>query len=132
MWAKVKKPDHKYGNYTIDVYLDDGSWEKYKESGLELKIREDKETGEKFVRFRRDPKKEIKGEMVEFGAPRVLIRDEEDGEYKEFDGLIGNGSFVNCKVSVYDSAKGKGHRLDTVAVETLVPYEGQSDEDMPF
>ena len=37
---------------------------------------------------------------------------------------IGNGSEVTIKVAAYSSVKGKGHRLEAVKVENLIPYEG--------
>ena len=126
-WAKLDKPDEKYGNYTIDLYLDKGSMKQFKESGLGLKIRDNEEGT--FIKLRRDPERVLEG-MPE--KPRKLIYDAEKGEYLPFEALIGNGSTVNCKVEVYDSQKGKGHRLEAVAVENLVPYGDEEDQDLPF
>jgi hypothetical protein len=124
-WCKLDKPDERYGFYGLDLYLDKPSMKRFKESGLNLKIHKN-DDGE-YVRFRRDPEK-LRDQDPE--KPRKLIF--EDGEYKPFDGLIGNGSFVEVKVQVYDSQKGKGHRLDAVAVHELVPYGQEEDEDLPF
>lgn len=131
-WAKVRTPDEKYHNYTVDLYMDDDSWTKFFDSGLQLTPKE--KDGKRYVTFRRPEEKLIKGETVNFGPPEVLIH--EDDNYNDFDGLIGNGSTVMVKVAVYDTMRGKGHRLETVAVEELVEYnpEGGSgkDPDMPF
>lgn len=127
-WAKVDQPDRKYGSYQINLYPDKASLVKFKETGLRLEIKKD-DDGE-FVRFRRDPEKLLEG-MDE--KPVKLIFDTETGKYKPFDQNIGNGSLVEVKVQVYDSAKGKGHRLEAVAVHELVPYEGDADQaDLPF
>lgn len=124
-WCKLDQPDAKYGFYGLNLYLDKSGMEKFRESGLRLEIKKDDE-GE-FIRLRRDPEKLREGDDPK---PKKLIF--EDGEYKPFTKLIGNGSFVTAKVQVYDSKKGPGHRLDAVAVETLVPYEDGEDEDLPF
>lgn len=126
-WCKLDQPDKKYGFYGLDLYLDASGKEKFLESGLKLDLRKDKETGAEFIKLRRDPEKLRDNDEPK---PKKLIF--EDGVYQVFTGNIGNGSFVNCKVQVYDSKKGPGHRLDAVAVETLVPYEDGNDEDLPF
>lgn len=109
-WAKTRKPDEKYGFFSIDMYLDDSSWEVFKASGLNL---EPKETDEGwYVRFRRPNQKIIKNELVTFGPPEVAGTTE----------LIGNGSRVTVEVVVYDTMKGKGHRLNKIIVHELVPY----------
>ena len=128
MWAKLDKPDELYNKYCIDLYLDKGSMKKFKDSGIQVEIKE--KDGEEYVRLRRDPDKLFEG-MPE--KPKKLIWNAETEEYDLFPGLIGNGSIVNCKVSVYDTTKGKGHRLEAVAVEDLVEYnEGGSEEELPF
>lgn len=116
-WAKVRKPDEKYGNYTINLYPTPESRNLIAESGLQIAPKNDDE-GE-FFTFRRPHEKLIKKEVVEFGPPQAL---NPDGT--EFDGLIGNGSDVTIKVSVYDTIKGKGHRWESVRVDKLVVYEG--------
>lgn len=118
-WAMVYRPDTKYQNFKINVYLDDTSWEKFKESGLSLAPK--KGNGEikgEFITFRRPERKLIKGDVVEFGPPDVFGPNGEQ-DYRE---LIGNGSKVSVNVSVYDTMKGKGHRLNSVHVLELVKY----------
>ena len=137
-WAKVREPDEKYNNYTIDLYLDDPSWAVFKASEIQVTPKE--KDGKKFVTFRRPHVKLIKNDMVTFGPPEVLINtgkkdDSGTSIYEKYDGIIGNGSFVSIKVAVYDTQRGKGHRLETVAVETLVEYNPEpkdSGPKMPF
>jgi hypothetical protein len=127
-WAKIKKPDLDYQKYSIDIYLDEPSMEKFDDSGIKVQ-KKINDLGT-YVRFSRKMSEVFKGEVKEMGPPSTLIF--KDGEYKPFDDYIGNGSFVTVKVQVYDTQKGKGHRLEAVAVENLVPYEQHADEDMPF
>jgi hypothetical protein len=146
-WCKVKEPDDKFNKTGTDLYMTEGSWKAFNSSGIQIKVRENDEG--QFVRFSRPWEKLMKGEVVHLGPPIVLIRREEavkhglEGEsspeldYIPFTGLVGNGSFVSCKVNVYDTKRGKGHQLEVVAVETLVPYESKNmDADtgelMPF
>lgn len=126
-WAKLDKPDAKYGYYGINLYMDEESEGVFKESGLTLRTKEDEEG--KFVTFRRDPEKLFE-DMEE--KPRKLIFDPETKEYLPLQEAIGNGSLVTVKVEVYETKKyGMGHRLEAVAVDNLVPYNDDT-EDMPF
>lgn len=119
-WAKVFKPDEEYDNFTINVYMDEASRKLFAEAGLQLTPKED-EDGE-FVTFRRPNYKQIKNELVHFGAPQVI-----DEQGVPVTTPIGNGSEVVVKVIVYDSKKGKGHRLDGVQVTKLVEYAGSGE-----
>lgn len=131
-WAKLDKPDPKYGFYGIDFYLDKAGMKVFKESGLGLEIKKD-EDGE-FVRFRRHPDKLFEG--MDEKPKKLIFTGEHDAQgksvYEPFADAVGNGSLVTVKVEVYDSKKGKGHRLEAVAVEDLVPYGGSEDADLPF
>lgn len=122
-WAKVQKPDEKYQVYTVDVYLDQQSLKLFKDSGLQLELRDDPKDATKgpFVKFRRPVTKKVREELIKMGPPTVLL--EQDGEYIPFTDNIGNGSEVTVKVRVYDTMKGKGHELDTIAVTSLVEYK---------
>jgi hypothetical protein len=126
-WAKLAKPDTKFdaeGVYTLDLYMDGPSWEKFQQSGVQLKTRE--KNGRSFVKLKRPVKKLIKGEVKEMGPPVLLDADgEEYHEHEKPD--IGNGSRVTCKVAVYDTLKGKGHTLEAVRVDDLVIYEANKD-----
>lgn len=130
-WAKLDKPDDRYGYYGLDLYLDKGSMELFEESGLGLKIHKTDEGD--YVRFRRDPDKLFEG-MPE--KPKKLIFDgkDENGKsvYVPFADRVGNGSLVTIKVEVYEGKKGTGHRLEAVAVENLVPYSDDDESDLPF
>ena len=120
-WAKVHKPDTKFDVFTLDLHLDAESLALYKDSGLQLELRPHEKDG-LYIKLRRPTTKKIKGELVEMGPPTVLIKRGED--FEPFSDNIGNGSTVLVKVRVYDTQRGKGHELETVAVESLVPYEG--------
>lgn len=138
-WAKVRYEDRdtKFnpdGTYTLDLYLSNEDFDRmFNEVGLQLKLREDQE-GNKFVRLNRNHMVEIKGEEKVFGPPKIV---DKDNKPLPLDVYIGNGSEVICKLEVYDSKKGIAHRLDTVKVVDLVPYEKPEvstgdDELVPF
>jgi hypothetical protein len=140
-WAMVHSMDTKYGNYKINLYLDEASKKLYATSGLQMGSKKeqegiDEETGkqkrpiacalddpESFITFRRAGSKTIKGETVNFGKPKVLNVDNE-----VTNDLIGNGSEVTIKVLAFDTMNGIGHRLDAVKIDNLVPYEGKETE----
>lgn len=119
-WAKVTKPDDKYNVYSINLYLNDAMLAKYKESGIQVGVKEDDDGT--YVVFRRPVQKIIKGELVELGPPKV------DYNGKPLENFIGNGSVVEVDVAVYDSLKGKGHTLQSVRVKELVVYERPTQE----
>lgn len=121
-WARVRTPDEKYGNYSINLYPDKGSLNAIQESGIQLAPKTDEDGI--FYKFRRDHQKIIKKELVEFGPPTILNPDE-----TLFEGLIGNGSEVTLNVSVFDTQKGKGHRLNKVRVDKLVTYVPENKEE---
>lgn len=131
-WCKVHTPDKTYGNYTLDLYPDELSWELYNDSGLDLKKRENEDGT--FIKLRREPERLIAGDVVNIGGPKVWILDSE-GNKTEFTENIGNGSRIVCKVSVYQGRRGVGHRLEEVLVEDLVEYktaEVVNEEIFPF
>ncbi len=115
-WAKVRKPDVKYNNFQVPLYMDEETLEKFKELNLALAVKTD-DNGT-FVTFKRPMEKLMKGEVVTFGPPKVFNAD--GSEMKE--GLIGNGSTVTVKISKYDTIKGPGHRLESLRVDDLVEY----------
>lgn len=135
-WAKVQ-PDQLDLNYDgetkswrLDLFMTEGSWEIFNKIGTSLKVREDKESGEKYVTFRRQEKSIINDEVKDNGPPYVVLEDGLPLETK-----IGNGSKVCIEIEVYDSMKGKGHRLVGVVVHDLVlPPEGPEvvAEDVPW
>jgi hypothetical protein len=135
-WAKVRKPDEKYDNYQVPLYLDEASWKLFKEAGCQLKINEDSDG--KYVTFKRRVREfnYAKKEEQDNGPPEIKILDDENKYVSYPDGLIGNGSLVTVRVDIYDTRNGKGHRLVSVGVNKLVDYKGNdnpsSQLDMPF
>jgi hypothetical protein len=127
-WAKVGKDnyDKKYNNWSLNLYLDKPSLKAFRESGLQLELRKDDEG--QFVVFRRPLSKLIRDEVVRFDPPSLKVV--RDGETQDFDGLIGNGSVVTAKVQVYDSRKGKAHRLEGIRIDDLVPF-GEKEQFLP-
>jgi hypothetical protein len=125
-WAKVHKPDDKYKNYTIDLYMDEKSKKAYKNSKLQLKDRTDPD-GEHFVTLRMPSVRMVKGEPVEV-KPEVL---DKDGNPTKDN--IGNGSEVTCKVEIYEFDGKVGHRLLAVRADKLVEFKdkNQVSEDTP-
>jgi hypothetical protein len=117
-WAKLFKPDDKYKNWQIQVYMDDPSMKIFDESGMTMQKKQDEDGT--FVTFRRPEAKVIRDELVKFNPPEVL-----DAEGNKLEKLVGNGSEVTVKVIVYDTMKGKGHRLEAVKVNKLVEYVKQ-------
>lgn len=120
-YPRLTKPDDKYDLYSIGVILDAKSQAEFEASGMQMKPKS--YNGDTFVTFRRPNKKIIKDELVKFGPPKVL-----DKDGKTITALVGNDSDVTVKVSVYDSAKGKGHRLDAVRVDNLIEFKPQPKE----
>ena len=122
MYPKLVTPDTKFneqGIYSLDLFMDNDSWEKFEKSEAQLKVRD--RDGRKFVTFKRPAKKLIKGEVVDLGPPDVLNEDNTPFDTEKV--LVGNGSKVTIKVNIYDTMKGKGHTLEAVRVDNLVPYE---------
>ena len=119
-WAKLKTPDPKFDCWTLDFYPSEESFKLLKKAGAQNKTYIDKEDGHKpYVKLRRQAKKVIKDKLVTFEAPDVLTNDN-----APFNGNVGNGSEVTCKITIFDSAKGKGTRLEAVRIEKLVEYKG--------
>lgn len=123
-WAKVYQPDEKYNRYSINLYLEPKEIAKYKSSGMQGEIKEDDEGS--FIKLGCPVAKLIKNELVKFDPPKVTIKT--DTGYESFDKEIGNGSEVGCNVIVYDSQKGKGHRLLGVTVYDWVEYKPKTPQ----
>ena len=144
-WAKVYEPDEFDGarRFIINFYPDNGEeWEKLNKSGIMVEPKEDQE-GNKYVRFRRDMKKTFDDEVVFFTPPEIKgavnVHYEIDGkkvfQYKKADAdklttvgeqtLIGNDSRVIATVTLYNTSRGKGHRLMSLNVLDLVEYVPQ-------
>lgn len=137
-WAKLKDPDPKYHKYSIDLYMDEEQFLKFKESEAQLKIRNNPDETEEmfqgdYVTFNRPSVRLIKGSTVEQIGPPDLLN--AHGEPMDHEILVGNGSKVTLKVDVFDTAKGKGTRLVAVRVDELVEFkkkEVDTDIEEPF
>ena len=123
-WAKVythNKDEYKGKTFfSLDLVVDDETAERFIATGSQHKPRPDPETGKKLLKLRRN---EINEQNPEWGGPPKVIA-EKDGTYVDFEELIGNGSQVTVRVTVYDSGQGKGTRLDVVRVDELVEFGG--------
>ncbi len=127
-WAKVYEDqlDTKFGaNRNIVVYPDEASIIALKSAGCRSEPKTDEDGV--YYKFKREHEKEIKGEKVVFGPPKVI-----DADGALFNKKIGNGSKVTVKLSVYDTSKGKGTRLEAVRVDEHVPFEENGGADLPF
>lgn len=150
MWAMLDKdnPDEYAGDkrWKITLILDDVN--AYIKTGLQLKLKD--VDGGQAINLRRGCKKLIGDDLVHFTPPLLIgsdnkwtryfmTKDEETGKDKYTfswvkgeeeptmvgeDIFIPNGSEVEVGLAVYDTQKGKGHRLESVKILHLA-------EDMP-
>lgn len=149
-WAKIYTPDVYMGNtsYKLNFYPEnEAELKKFTDSGIQKTIKED-ENG-KFFELIRPAYKMIKGTVVNFTGPVVLdkenkvivdfvskvtgkrvysydAKDQDNVERRGSPILIGNGSKVEVEVAVYDTVKGKGHRLEQIKVLDLVEYSSSN------
>jgi len=124
-WAKLSTPDE-YNDelsWKINLYMSPEEFKRFKATGIQLKVKEDEEG--KFVTFRRPTEIERKGEIVALEKPTLYQGPA--GAETLFEGEIGNGSQVTVKVEIYDTKKGKGHRLIAVRVDELVEYQANHE-----
>ena len=148
-WAKIYEADEYSGDkrWIVNFYPHDGGeWEKFQKSGLQLKVKEDEDG--KFITLRRGVKKLFGDEIVFFSPPEITgavnvryknSKGEVVRSYKKGDEepvregeavIIANGSVALVNVAVYDTQKGKGHRLENIKVLDLVampPTSGGDD-----
>jgi hypothetical protein len=125
-WPRLSTPDKEYNNYSISISLDKKSRKTFDDSMLRLEPKSF-DDGD-YIKVRCGAEKLINGELVKFGPPKVI-----DSAGNTFDPMhIGNGSTVTVKLAVYDTKKGKGHRLTAVRVDKLVPYDRPISDDRPF
>jgi hypothetical protein len=123
-WAKVFTPDEYLGvkKYKLNFFPDNE--EQFKNTGIRTQAKSNNKPDfnvpiGNYYTLSRPVSKEINNEVVEFDAPKVY--DSEGGIFNE--GIIGNGSSVEVKFSVYDTKMGKGHRLEAIRVTELVVPE---------
>lgn len=130
-WAKVTMAtlDSKYGppESNIQFYPDEASLILLKSAGSRVEVKEDPEG--RFVKLKRPFTRTFNDKVtkepvtIEIGLPAVGKGLNEDGTLIPFTGLIGNGSEVDVKVSIYDTKQyGKGTRLEAINILNLVEY----------
>ena len=149
-WAKVFDPDTFNGasRWLVNFYPD--NVEEVTSSGFQGEPRED-QNGETFVRLRRDTQKLMGANLVKFAPPRLT--GEVDVKYVnkltgedvyswsmmenptlELEQVgdrvsIGNGTKVVARVAIYDTQRGKGHRLEGLEIKDLVVYNPDASEE---
>jgi len=127
-WARLyeSQMDTKFGEkFHVTLYPDEESLIALKASGSRVKAHEDADGV--YFKFSRDNKKTFKDQEEILGPPDVVTV--EGDERKPFDKIIGNGSTLTLRLSVYDSKFGKGTRLEAVRVDEHVPLTTSSGED---
>ncbi len=114
------------GQCTIDMDLQEDQFEKLKKSQSMLRGKPSTDNdGMTRVRFKRKWTEDYGG-----GEPVVLKEDGTKWDYDE-DGAIGNGSWVEVTLSVYDTSRKAivGTRLEKVKVLDHKPYNPDVDDD---
>ncbi len=112
------------GFYTLDLILTKEEYQKLKDAGSDKKLMHDEETGERYVKLTRKHKDRFEWAS---GAPKT------NWNYRE-DGGIPNGTEVTVVVSVYDTSKTSGTRLEEVEVISTPPSSTKEEleGEMPF
>lgn len=130
-WVKPYpgQEDTKYGVMsTMDFYPDKESMAIFKGSGSRIDIRKD-DSGQEFLKLTRKVEQIVRDEPL--GYPQVVTKNA-DGKYVLFDKIIGNGSKVSVKISVYDSKFGPGTRWEGIEVIDLVSYDPDNTSKQPL
>jgi hypothetical protein len=126
-WAKVHKPDAKYGYFGLELLPDETSLKKIQESGVTT-IKPSKD-GEGYYSFKRRPSQVIWKDKKQQAAGAPAVVDAEGDASRE---LIGNGSKVRIYVETYPYdntfGKGVGCRLEVVQILELVRFEDKTDD----
>lgn len=125
-WAKVypENKDSYKGKtfYSLDLIVPDSEADRFRATGSQHKPKKESE-GFSRLKLRRNEDNPVNDEWG--GPPQVIIEDKDNpGNYIPFKELIGNGSEVTVKLTVYDSGDGKGTRMDVVRVDEWVEYGG--------
>ncbi len=115
-YSKLLKPDELYGNYSVDISLDEASQKEFDATGIRVKPKKfDDGDPLTYYKFRR---------TSEDGPPLVV-----DNQGEPFSKPIGFGSNITVRVESYDSKKyGKGHRLQAVRVNDWVEFNPEKRE----
>jgi hypothetical protein len=122
-WARTMIPDE-WDKWKITVYPGPTDLEKVRDlqaRGLKNVLKKDDEGYH--VSFSRPQHKSIKGRLVSFTPPEVLMADGRT----PLGQMIGNGSDVTVKLEVYPhgtpgGGKAVAARLESIRVDNLVPY----------
>lgn len=125
-WTKFKEPDDYLGvkRYKVTLALDEAGLEEYKKSGCRVNIKETEHGPTVNLSKPYDaPSWHDASKWGEWGPPQVMYKGE------PFDELIGNESKAEVFVQVYDTRMGKGHRIESMNILELVPYNKPSDNE---
>ncbi len=130
-YVKLDKPDD-YDKYVVQLALDKASKKLVKESGM----RNDIKDGDVIYLRRPVSTQFMDGTIKEYGPPSVIDLDGNEVPVSEYS-RAWTGALVTCKLTVYDSSRGKGSRLETVRIEKDSELAGQAPEvfgdvDVPF
>lgn len=132
-WAKLQAPD-KFGKWSVVLYPNKDSLARLKTLKLKNPIKTDPkfpEEGE-FITLSRPVSKMMRGKVMGFAPPLIIIKNEEGEDMMEPNCLIGNGSDITIQVEYYSyetptKEKGYAARLSKVRVDNLIPYKPRSD-----
>jgi len=147
-WTKVYEPDVFSGasNWKVNFSPFDAlEKKKISDSGIQLEYKMDEADGLEYIRLRRPDKKVFSDEVTFFSPPEIngkvsVQYQDENGDrirqYKKGQKVnrvgdpveIGNGSTVIANICVYDTVKGKGHRLEGLTVLDLVEYKREEEQ----
>jgi len=122
-YSNTVTPDTKFnkdGVFSLEIVLDDDQIQKLKATGSGLTVRES--DGQKFVKFKREAKRVIKGQTVEFGPPPTEY---EGAPHETF---IPRGSDVTMKVAFFDAGQKVAHRIMAIRVDRMEPYVPQEEQ----
>lgn len=132
LFPHLSSPDTKFdkaGIWHVGLILDDESKAAYAASGIQVTpkpVKRDDPNSPLYVRFSRKTQQIMKNELVKFAAPEVV-----DANNQPLSALVGNDSKLTVKVSVFDTMRGKGHRLDKVRVDELIEYKPEPKAEAP-
>jgi len=112
------------GQYTVDLVLNEENEKKLTSSGSRLSPKLDTD-GDMIVKFKR---KHIAPFEAAGGPPKVYHADGKPWDFVK-DGAIGNLSELKVKACVYPSKYGKGTRLESIVVTTLVSFDEGGTKD---
>lgn len=130
VFSNLEKPDEQYKMYGLTISVDDKTFEEFKASGIQTKVREDNRSSQKLVSFKRPSRKVTEDEITRIDPPFVMDADKKNMNA----GAVDRGSEVIAKVLTYKTAKGIGHRLQGIMVTKLkeAPDVHNSTEHAPF